>query len=184
MTRLLSAEMANDVIAIVYAIISFLAIAFGIVYFSITRVRSSEVDRLQEGRCPFTGRILSIDTLVEKKKTRKKVMAADTELVLRFEEDGTIRGGVGSKPIYYNQTYKGTVQECFYQFELGYSVIFTQKIDTKYRNNSDCEGSSTTEMIVEKCTYTVKSYGKLGLIARIRLKKICKKACFSNSYDA
>ena len=184
MTRLLSVEMANDVIAIVYAVISFLTLAFGIVYFSITRVRSSEIDRLREGKCPFTGKKLSIDTLVEKKKTRKKVVGSDSELVLRIEDDGTIRGGIGRKPIYHDQIYNGMIQECFYQFDLGYSVVFTQKINTKDRKNPDYEGTSTIEMITEKYTYTVKSYGKLGLIARIRLKKICKKACFKNSFDA
>ena len=176
----------EDIIALAFAVLSLLFVIFIIVYGFLTKVGKTEVDRVHEGKCPLSGKSLNIKILKEERETRKKYAGYNSELVFRKAEDGTIRGGIENTRLYSDQKIGGVLQERWTDFNSDYSLIFTQttRIDTRKNPYADRVEDEEIEYITEVYTYEVESFGKLGKLDKIRLKKACKKASFVNKFDA
>ena len=179
MNYLLFAADANDVVAVAFLVFSILFEIALVLYLVLTRVGKKEVDRLIEGKCPFSGEYLSCETKRDERKIRKTYGSYNPELVFRKAEDGTVRARIENTCSYEaNEIIDGDVEETFGNYDFGYSVSFIHSISKKNRKNPD-SATETIECTVEKYTYTVSDYGKLGALKRIRLKKACRKASFT-----
>ncbi len=179
MNYLLFAADANDVVAVAFLVFSILFVIALVLYLVLTRVGKKEVDRLREGKCPFSGEHLSCETKRDERKIRKKRVGYNPELVFRMAEDGTVRARVEDTCSHeVNEIIDGDVEEIFTEYNNSYSVTFTHTTNKKYRKNPD-DVNDKIEYTVEKYTYKVNGYGKLGALKRIRLKKACRKASFT-----
>lgn len=152
----------------------------------LSRIGKKEVERLRDFKCPFSGQSLSVKTLKEERETRKKYAGYHSEWVFKKTDEHTIRGGLVNTRLYDDQQIGGILQERLYDFNLDYSLIFTQttQIETRKNRYAESVDDINKEYIKEVYTYEVESFGKLGRRDRIRLKKICKKACFIGTYEA
>ena len=179
MNYFLFAADVNDVAAVAYLVFSILFVIALVLYLVLTRVGKKEVDRLREGKCPFSGKHLSCETKRDERKIRKTYGSYNPELVFRKAEDGTVRARIENTCSYEaNEIIDGDVEEIFTEYNNSYSVTFTHTTNKKCRKNPDSV-TETIECTVEKYTYKVNGYGKLGLLKRIRLKKACRKASFT-----
>ena len=184
MTCLLFAVGTADVVATAFAALSFLFLVLLILYLVLTRVGTANTTRLVEGKCPLSGQNLSKKVLKNDWQTRKKYAGYHSELVSKKIDENTVVTDFANTRLYKDQQIRGFSQERWEEFNQGYSLIYTQTTRMETRKNPDPEQLDPVEYIVEYYTYEVESYGKLGKLDRIRLKKICKKACFENSFEA
>ena len=184
MTCLLFAVGTADVVATAFAALSFLFLVLLILYLVLTRVGTANTTRLVEGKCPLSGQNLSKKVLKNDWQTRKKYAGYHSELVSKKIDENTVVTDFANTRLYKDQQIRGFSQERWEEFNQGYSLIYTQTTRMETRKNPDPERLEPVEYIIEYYTYEVESYGKLGKLDRIRLKKICKKACFENSFEA
>lgn len=182
MNYLLFAADANDIVAISFIVALVLFVTALVVFLVLTKVGKKEVNRIREGKCPFSGKNFVVKTERDERKTIKKHVSYNPELVFRRAEDDTVRAKIEDTCSYEtDEIIDGDVEESWSEYDFGYSLKFAYTTDKKYRKNPDYVNDKI-EYTVEKYTYTVNDYGKLGALKRYRLKKACKKASFTHRY--
>lgn len=147
------------------------------------KASAEEVDKLREGKCPYTGSSLKVETLKEDKKMGKKYAGYHSEYVFKKTDENTVRGGLVNTRLYTDQWVEGVLQERWSAEQYGYSILYTQQRRTERRKNPDPERMEELNYIIETYTFEVENFGSLSKKERTRLKKICHKANFTYSYE-